>query len=159
MSTTTPLEFEIVSFLANPNGSDSSTFKPHTVRRTKDNELFQIGDEVTNGEMTGTITGFSLLENKGFVDHTWSGVGMWLENLHKVITLPSRYQIKQVVYVTFPKADPNSANMEKDVKLTATVVAVHFYSGTMKYDLDIWVERSESSTRVYNVDSDLIQSA
>lgn len=38
--------------------------------------------------------------------------------------------------------------------MRATIRAVHFYRGKVKYDLDIWTgEGINETTRIYNVDS------
>lgn len=143
-------KFTILSFCENKSGTADSSFKPYAVKRDWDGEVFTINDEVTNGtKMTGNITGFHFLENKVYVDHTWSGVGMNLGSLSKIISLPSAFQVDQVVRLRFQKnGDP----------ITATVRGVHFYKGKVKYDLGLWlgdgsVDDPETETRVYNVDS------
>jgi hypothetical protein len=156
--TVTPTDFTIISFLPRPNGSkaDSASFQPHSIKRESDGEIFSIGDEVTNGtQMQGVITGFEFLENSVYVTHTWSGVGMNLGSLQKIIQLPSQFQINQVVKVRFQKDDKG---------LTATVRSVHFHRGKVKYDLGLWlgdgsVDDPERETRIYNVDSEFLSLA
>jgi hypothetical protein len=60
---------------------------------------------------------------------------------NKSMKLPSKVQIKDVVKVDFENGAP----------MTATVVAVHFYEGKIKYDLNLWI--GDYSTRIYNIDS------
>lgn len=135
--------FSIISFQDNPQGSKvGSGIRPHSVMRTSDKEVFTIGDIVTNGtRMTGEITGFSLLEGEIFIEHTWSGIGMNLESLSKVITLPSQFQIGDAVWFRLWSTD-----------LVTEVLAVHFYPGKVKYDLKVLVGSGET-TRLYNIDS------
>lgn len=143
-------KFTILSFHENKSGTSDASFKPYSVRREWDGEIFTINDEVTNGtKMRGSITGFEFLENKVYVSHTWSGVGMNLGSLVKVPILPSAHQIDEVVSVTFKKGGDS---------INATVRGVHFYRGKVKYDLGLWlgdgsVDDPEAETRVYNVDS------
>lgn len=141
--------FSIVSFQDNPSGSKEGTsIKPHSVKRVSDGEIFTIGDMVTNGlwyegrRMQGAITGFNLLEGQMFVSHTWSGIGMNLESLHKLIGLPSAHQIDDKVYLNLWGKEP----------IYAQVHAVHFYAGKVKYDLEVFGGNGEN-TRIYNVDS------
>lgn len=145
-------KFTILSFCENKSGTRDAAFKPYAIRREWDGEVFAINDEVTNGtQMKGNITGFEFLENKVFVSHTWSGIGMNLGSLSKVPILPSAYQVDQVVKVKFKKEGES---------ISATVRGVHFFRGKVKYDLGLWLDDggvSESSsndqTRIYNVDS------
>ena len=63
--------------------------------------------------------------------------------------LPSNCQINEVVKVQF---------REGDNPFTATVRAIHFYVGKVKYDVGLWlgdgsVDDPELETRIYNVDS------
>ncbi len=143
-------KFTILSFCENKSGTTDSSFKPYAIRRDWDGEVFTINDEVTNGtQMRGNITGFTFLEGKVYVDHTWSGIGMNLGSLVKVPVLPSAYQVDQVVKLKLQK------NGEP---INATVRGVHFYRGKVKYDLGLWlgdgsIDDPETETRVYNVDS------
>ncbi len=143
-------KFTILSFCENKSGTSDSSFKPYAVKRDWDGEVFTINDEVSNGtQMRGLITGFDFLENKVYVNHTWSGIGMNLGSLSKIPVLPSAFQVNQVVHVKFNK------NGES---ITATVRGVHFYRGKVKYDLGLWlgdgsVDDPENETRIYNIDS------
>lgn len=143
-------KFTILSFCENKSGASGSSFKPYAVKRDWDGEIFTINDDITNGtQMRGSITGFSFLENKVYVEHTWSGVGMNLGSLIKIPALPSAFQIDQAVGVRFVKGTE---------PITATVRGIHFYRGKVKYDLGLWlgdgtVDDPETETRVYNVDS------
>lgn len=148
--------FTILSFCENKSGTTDSSFKPYAIKRDWDGEVFTINDEVTNGtQMRGNITGFEFLENKVYVSHTWSGIGMNLGSLVKIPSLPSAYQVDQVVSVQFKK-DGDAIN--------ATVRGVHFYRGKVKYDLGLWlgdgsVDDPETETRIYNIDSIYVKSA
>jgi hypothetical protein len=68
----------------------------------------------------------------------------------ELIQLPSQCQINQVVYLQFRQGHE---------PITATIRAVHFYPGKVKYDLGLWLGAPsmggdlEEETRVYNVDS------
>lgn len=81
-----------------------------------------------------------------FVVTDWSEVGMGLDDIYKLLNLPSQFQFRQVVVLNLNgKAHP------------ATVMAVHFYERKVKYDLDVWLDTvPESSTRMYNIDSVLL---
>jgi hypothetical protein len=149
----TPIDaekFTILSFCENKNGTTDASFKPYAIKRDWDGEMFTINDEVTNGtQMRGNITGFEFLENKVYVSHTWSGIGMSLGSLKKIPVLPSAYQVDQVVSVSFIKGGD---------AITATVRGVHFYRGKVKYDLGLWlgdgsIDDPETETRIYNIDS------
>jgi hypothetical protein len=139
--------FSIVSFKNNLSGTKADGVKPYSVKRTSDGEVFSIGDLVTNGawyegkRMVGEITGFNILDGNLFVEHTWSGVGMYLENLFKLIGLPSEHQIDDKVWYTLW-----SANVSGEIK------GVHFYPGKVKYDLELFGKDGET-TRIYNIDS------
>jgi hypothetical protein len=142
--------FSILSYHENKSGTTDTNFKPYSIKREWDGEIFTINDEITNGtQMRGSITGFEFLEGKVYVRHTWSGVGMNLGSLSKIATLPSAFQIDQVVNVQFKKGT---------YALNATVRGVHFYRGKVKYDLGLWlgdgsVDDPETETRIYNIDS------
>jgi hypothetical protein len=58
--------------------------------------------------------------------------------------LQSQFFIKQVVSLSL-----------NETTHTATVRAIHFFEGKVKYDLDVWLKADggNSSTRIYNVDS------
>lgn len=142
--------FTILSYHENKSGTTDTNFKPYSIKREWDGEIFTINDEVSNGtQMRGGITGFEFLEGKVYVKHTWSGVGMNLGSLVKISVLPSAFQIDQVVSVQFKKGT---------YALSATVRGVHFYRGKVKYDLGLWlgdgsVDDPETETRIYNIDS------
>lgn len=142
--------FTIVSFYPRPSGShvDTPSFKPYSIRRESDQEIFTIGDAVTNGtKMKGTITSFEILEDDIFVNHTWSGVGMNLDSLKKADQIPSQHQIGDMVKFLI-----NQNFGDNPYPFTAEVKAVHFYAGKVKYDLEIPIV-DESPTRIYNIDS------
>lgn len=85
--------FSVVSFQDNKSGTKDASLRPLSVKREWDEEIFSIGDRVTNGtKMVGDITGFEFLEGKIFVNHTWSGVGMNLGSLQKVKAESSTYR-------------------------------------------------------------------
>lgn len=144
-------EFTIVAFLPRKSGTDGDlpSFQPQAVKRNWDSEVFAIGDTVTNGtKMRGQITGFEMLEDKVFVTHTWSGIGMNLGSLINVAKLPAQFQIGDKVNISLKQtygAEPWACYAE--------VKAVHFYpSKKVKYDLEIPLE-NEAPTRIYNIDS------
>jgi hypothetical protein len=129
---------------------------PTCIARFSDHSYWRVGDYVTNGtQMKGTIKAFnfSVNEDNGavtcFVDHTWSGIGMGLEDLVKMDqSLPSMFQVKQVVDFIL-----------NDTRHKTTINAVHFTESKVRYDLDIWIakEGGNSSTRIYNVDSCFVE--
>jgi hypothetical protein len=119
--------------------------------RESDGEVFTIGDHfVTDTQIKGQITGFDLLENTVFVNHTWSGVGVSLEMLRKVTPTPSKHQIGD--QVKFLIAQEDLPGSYRACCLIATVKSVHFYAGKVKYDLELPIA-GESPTRIYNIDS------
>lgn len=133
------------------------TFEPKVVQRQPDGITFKIGDFVSNGtKMRGKITAFHRNtavnrdpnDNDLVVDHTWSGVGMYLSNLRHeepLPELPSSHQLDDVVKVKFTE--------KQETPFRAQILAVHFYGvGKVKYDLEIFTTPSDS-TRIYNVDS------
>lgn len=67
--------------------------------------------------------------------------------MRKSIKLPSQFQINDKVLFEISQPESNIFRT-----LRATVIGVHFYSGKVKYDLDIPVY-DELSTRIYNIDS------
>lgn len=152
--------FSILEFLPRKSGqckADDPSFLPRTVQRLHDGEVFQIGDEVANGmeyqgkQCRGKITGFDYLEDKVFVSHTWSGIGWNLASLSKVTVpvdpmLPSEFQLDEDVWVCMWSA-----------AVGATIKAVHFYRGDIKYDIEVntGVQRS-GPVRLYNVASVLL---
>lgn len=121
------------------------------IKRLRDGEIFSVGDYVTNGtKMKGNITGFevSMREDDGklicFVTHTWSGVGMGLEDLQKLeekLKLPSAHQIDDEVWLNFWSK-----------KIIVKINAVHFYPSKVKYDVEAFGDNGET-TRLYNVDA------
>jgi hypothetical protein len=156
---TTPVDYEkftILSFCENRSGTKDASFKPYAIQRDWDGEVFTINDEITNGtQMRGNIIGFEFLENKVFVNHTWSGIGMNLGSIVKIPVLPSTFQIDQVVEVAFKKGSE---------PINATVRGIHFYRGKVKYDLGLWlgdgsVDDPETETRIYNIDSIYVRMA
>lgn len=153
-----PEAFSIVSFLPRKDGAHSgdSSFQPHSIKRESDGEIFTIGDFVSNGtQMKGNITGFEMLNDNVFIQHTWSGVGMNLGSLSKVEPPSSPLNVNQIVYLKFRKNDES---------FTATIRGVHLYKDKVKYDLGLWlgdgsVDNPEIETRVYNVDSTYVTPA
>lgn len=150
------MNFEILSFRPNKSGGTETAFRPYSVKRLHDGEIFTLGDLVTNGtQMVGKITGFKLLEDKVYVSHTWSGIGMGLDSLkkHKIKELPSDIQLNQVVIASFLKG-----------RGLCTVRGIHFFPDRIKYDLGVWlgdgsVDDPERETRIYNVDQEFISPA
>ena len=156
MSTNTPTTiqhetagFKILALLDNPNGSKSDALRPYSVQRS-DGEIFTIGDRVTNGtQMTGNITEFGLLNGQIFVTTTWSGVGMNLDSLSKVIKLPSRYQAGDLCKVSY---------FGQAVFPHCWIHKVHFSNAKVFYDLNVMMSigGKSQSFRLYNVESDFI---
>lgn len=146
---TKELSFTVISFLPRPSGSSVNTpdFKPHSVKRHVDGEIFTIGDRVTNGtDMVGAIREFGFLNDSLFVTTSWSGVGMNLDSLVKVPVLPSRFQTGDTVSIKFKKLS---------VPL-AYVIKVHFTHKKVQYDLEINLS-GKASTRLYNVDENIVE--
>jgi hypothetical protein len=142
--------FNVIEFLPRPSGSkaDAPAFLPKVVQRKHDGLIFKIGDDVSNGgnyqgrQCRGKITGFDYLEDKIFVSHTWSGIGWNLGSLDHIIILPSENQIDDEVFFNLWSAT-----------VVGKIKAVHFYSGKVKYDLDVFPEKGGDTTRIYNIDS------
>jgi hypothetical protein len=149
--------FSIVSFLPRESGvkADTPSFQPYAIKREHDGEVFTIGDLITNGtHIKGKITSFEMLNDKVFVNHTWSGVGVNLGSIRKVIELPSRHQVGDKV-----KFSINQKGSDVDYvvhSFDAEIKAVHFYTPKVKYDIEIPIE-GESPTRIYNVDSFFVE--
>lgn len=127
------------------------SFKISTVTRVKDNKEFNLTDFVTNGtKMRGRITKFTPMLNEDtgkvtmYVDNTWSGVGMVLEDLQHVDILPSRYQYGDKCAVKF-----------NHIRVTdARIIGIHFKGTKTEYDLEIPISTDNNlTTRIYNVDS------
>ena len=142
--------FEILSFINNPNKTDKGVlFNPYSVKRISDNEIFNIGDLFIHEslELVASITGFSLLENILYVEHTHSKIGLGLEDIKKYnpIITPSMFNLYQVVSLQF-----------KEEPITATIRGVHFFNNNTKYDLQLWLKGTD--TRIYNVEEKFIKS-
>jgi sRNA-binding regulator protein Hfq len=127
---------------------------PTSIKRLRDDTVWSIDDFVTNGtKMKGYIKEFEFYLSEEtssltcYVSHTWSGVGMALENLQPATPNTPEFYNKQVVSFRLNGTSHN-----------ATVRAVHQHENKVRYDLDIWLEESggNQSTRIHNVDSDLI---
>lgn len=130
---------------------------PRKVKRFKDQEVFTIGDHVTNGtKMKGIITGFELYKGQDsrdltmYVSHTWSNVGMGLEDIYKTEKLPSRFQIGEEV----------SIKQEEFYVKRAEIIKVHFANNSVQYDLEIKIKnflgQGLVTTRIYNVNELLV---
>lgn len=61
--------------------------------------------------------------------------------MEEEITLPSQHQVGDRVWLNFWSCS-----------VPAGVIAVHFYPGKVKYDLEVNPKRG-NSTRMYNIDS------
>lgn len=86
-----------------------------------------------------------------YVNHTWSGVGMNLDSLKKILPIPSQHQIGDNVRFSIKQSFG-----ENPYPFTAEVKAIHFYPGKVKYDLEIPIAE-ESPTRIYNIDSCFVE--
>jgi hypothetical protein len=143
------LNFRIISFA-------DDKFSPYSVIRESDDDVFTIGDFVTNGtKMRGRIERFELSPDLDdlYVYTDWSGIGMNLDSVTKVIMLPSQHQVGDKVefYLTLPPYWPKQPGFD------ARVNAVHFFHNKVKYDLEIYYKNEAGSTRLYNIDSDLVR--
>src|ERR1700733_4327276 len=140
--------FTVLEFMPRPSGSKISapSFIPQKVKRNHDGIVFQIGDNVTNGQnyqgkpCRGKITAFSYLEDKIFVEHTWSGIGWNLGSLDHVLVLPSKFQHGDNVWINFWGTHPSGE-----------IIAVHFYQNKVKYDLLVMPLVGDSA-RIYNIE-------
>jgi hypothetical protein len=145
------LNFRIVSFA-------DDKFTPYSVERLDrvqgNNEIFSIGDHVTNGtKMNGKIERFDLSEDLKslFIFTDWSGIGMDLESISKVDLLPSQHQIGDKVILNFFK----SGRIEN-----CRILNVHFSLGKVRYDISVNMANNEEkfvNTRLYNVDSAFVE--
>lgn len=146
-------KFTILSFVPRPSGSPANqeSFIPQSVRRDYDQEVFNLGDRVTNGtQMKGKITKFDLLEEKIYVLTTWSGIGMNLDSLIKIPLLPSKFMEGDSVILCLKQGTKEA------VEIYARVLAVHFYGKSTKYDLNIKLNK-EQETRFYNIEESFLK--
>lgn len=157
--------WEIIEFVENK-------FVPKVVRRNSDSELFRLGDHVTNGtKMNGLIEKFDMCEGNLYVYTDWSGIGMGFEDIKRVespgllsegqvvnFELPTTVKFGNVIYANEEAVDKAITGTPTVVLISATVRGVHLYKGAVKYDLDIWLH-GNSSTRIYNVDSNFVKKA
>ncbi len=156
-----------------------------------DGKSFKVGDLVSNGtQMRGRIKGFEVFLNEEnglltvFVNHTWSGVGMGLEDIHHIQELPCKYQFGDPVLLYFvseeeltelnnynPVPDKFSMTLEKvfteetDGSMKPKTVnregvygrihAIHFLPNKIKYDVDLSFTGG-ANTRFYNVEEKFI---
>lgn len=111
--------------------------------------------------------GNSLLKNYGVQVHSADGkntplfqrdvsksdVDNWINDLKDYrLMLPSHFQIgASCLFFAFPYESPEHTFPG----ITADVIAVHFYEGKVKYDLNLLFNGNMSS-RIYNVDSALV---
>lgn len=72
------------------------------------------------------------------------------------LSLPSQHQIDDQVLVSFDRLTftYNEEVTDNTINFEATIIAVHFYPGKVKYDIEIVTPNF--TTRVYNLDSILI---
>lgn len=137
---------------------------PQTIKRV-DGQLFSIGSRVTNDvyskgkQVNGLIERFeySFKGDSVFVYTDWSGVGFNLGSLSHVLEsnkLPSRFQIGDRVQINFGKGGLLSP---------CNIIKVHFTESKVLYDVDVLIladdEKSQSSTRIYNIDSCFVEPA
>lgn len=140
--------FEILAWLSKPEGShvNDPDFRPYSIKRVVDGEVFTLADRVTNGTpLCGKILEFTMGQNMIFVRTDYSNVGINLDSCIKVPTLPCAHQMGDVVACKFV-----ALNIPR-----AVVRQVHFIAGKVKYDLEIWLKGT--STRVYNVDEAILE--
>jgi len=146
--------------------------KPLSMLRKKDDQTFIVGDVVTNGtKMRGTITGFNITVNEethelfAWVKHTWSGVGMALEDIEKLIVLPCEHQFGDPVVVIltdmttigmlYSKLGQGILTKKEIIKynpIHGRIHAIHFLPGKVRYDIDLSFT-GVANTRIYNIDS------
>lgn len=157
--TTQSTGFEILTYIPtgpaeqyvapdNSYSSVSQVFKPHSVKRLSDNEVFTLGDRVSNDLMKGKIIEFRTTAGVMFVVTTWSNVGMNLDSVHKLNTLPSKYQ----------EGDPVRANFYGICFEYCWIHKVHFSKNKVTYDIEVLMQTNGKSHnfRLYNVDSDFV---
>lgn len=137
--------FEILEFVTNSNGTTDSSFKPKTIKRLSDNAVFTIGDTIIQEEyqILGKIIDFSYLEDKIFIEHSYSKVGLSLEGVKKYENQNLKlfkFHYLQIVQVKF---------MEEEI--IATIKGIHYFNNSIKYDLKLWLKDGEE-TRIYNVE-------
>lgn len=134
---------------------DEKTGEIKSLIRKRDEKTFSVGDYVTNGtQMKGYITAFEPMLSEGskkvsmWVSHTWSGVGMHLDNLKDARLLPSKFQIGNEVAVRLGRFKIDYA----------TVLKVHFTDSKEQYDLEIPISTDNVlTTRIYNVDATILE--
>jgi hypothetical protein len=149
------LNFAILSYENNENST------PYSVRRFSDDEVFTVGDFVSNGtKIKGKILAFNLYTNTDgnlmmFVETDWSKVGMGLDDIFKLVITPSKFQVMETVSVHFGQENPDGDVPVRP--MAGKVLAVHFYKDShknsvrIKYDVEIKIA-FEESTRIYNID-------
>lgn len=157
LMTTTPTtgSFQILTYSANHFGEIVENFpfpvKPHSVKRLSDGEVFTLGDRVSNDLMKGKITEFRITNGTMFVITTWSGIGMDIDSVHKLNTLPSKYQEGDKVRLDYHGTCFDYGWINK----------VHFghNNKVTGYDVEILVQVNGKSHnfRMYNVDSDFVK--
>ena len=137
--------FEILAFITNSNGTTDSSFKPKTIKRLSDNEVFTVGDIVIQQqlEIVTEITGFSFLEDKVFIEHTYSKVGLSMEEIKK-------HEQGNFVFFKFINLQIVKLKFMEE-EITATINGIHFFKSCIKYDLKLWLKNGEE-TRIYNVE-------
>lgn len=139
--------YTVLSFIDNQAGGVDSSFKPKSVQRHSDGEIFTIGDRVTNGTaMAGIIKRFDLLDGTIYVLTSWSGVGMGLEDIKKLPTLPTKHQYGDHVCI----------NLEGYLEVkSATVIKIHYTNVKEQYDISVYIGKSKY-VRLYNIDKDIL---
>lgn len=160
MTTQSPIGFEILllkplqtvtnqiynseNYIYGSNGSCTI----YSVKRFSDQEVFTIGDRISNDMIKGKITEFRITNGEIFVVTTWSGVGMSLGSIHRILTLPSKYQ----------EGDPVRLDFYGTVFVTGWIHKVHFSKNTTTYDVEILTQHKGKSYnfRQYNIHSDFV---
>jgi hypothetical protein len=66
--------------------------------------------------------------------------------------LPSQFNIGDKVKVHLKGLSSENDGTMREVDYAATILAVHFYQGKVKYDLEVPIF-DEPPTRIYNIDS------
>ncbi len=142
--------FQVLAFTEN-------SWTPYSVKRLSDNEVFNLGEYVTNGtQMKGHIEKFDIITNDMnqpdtvFVITSWSGIGMDLDSLVKIPLTNTKYSLRQVVRFKLGWESP---------VYSATIIGIHLYENRVKYDLEVRItteDGSEDKTRCYNIEENLL---
>jgi hypothetical protein len=142
--------FKVLSFQKNPSGGTDDSFKPYSIQRLSDGMEFTIGERVENDMgMMGKILDWTLLETDVFATTTWSSVGMWIDELKKMVELPTKYQRGDRVKINYKQFNVPLGYIRK----------VHLDGSSVQYDIEVLVhaEGKNRTVRIYNVEESLLE--